>query len=150
PIGDGDGRNGWGGFENGRIPVALLSPISWSPEHRLRQDAAAALTAMNAAWRARFGYDIPINDAYRDYEGQVQARADWCGRGNCGKAAVPGTSNHGWALALDIGVGWNDAEFRWLKQNSTLYGWVHPGWAHADGTNPESWHWEFAGLPRAD
>lgn len=150
PIGDGgDGRNGWGGFENGRIPIELLSPIPWSPEHRLRQDATVALTAMNAAWKARFGYDIPISDAYRDYEGQVEAREDWCNRGNCNKAAEPGTSNHGWALAIDIEVGWNDAEFQWLKQNSTLYGWVHPDWAHADGSNPESWHWEFAGLPQA-
>lgn len=150
PIGDGgDGRNGWGGFENGRIPLEALTPIPWAPEHRLREDATVALTAMNEAWKARFGYEIPINDAYRDYEGQVQAREDWCRRGKCGNAADPGTSNHGWALAVDIQVGWNDAEYQWLKQNGPLYGWVHPPFAEPGGSAPEPWHWEFAGLAAA-
>lgn len=146
---DGDGRDGWGGFENGRIPVEFLAPIPWSPEHRLREDAAAALGEMNAAWTARFGYPMPINDAYRDYEGQERAREDWCRRGDCGKAATPGTSNHGWALAIDVAVGFSDTEYLWLKQNASLYGWVHPAWAEPDGSNPESWHWEFAGRTAA-
>jgi len=92
---------------------------------------------------------MPINDAYRDYEGQVQAREDWCRRGKCNNAADPGTSNHGWALAVDIQVGWNDAEYQWLKQNGSLYGWVHPPFAEPGGSAPEPWHWEFAGLAAA-
>ena len=104
---------------------------------------------MNEAWKARFGYEMPINDAYRDYEGQVQAREDWCRRGKCNNAADPGTSNHGWALAVDIQVGWNDAEYQWLKQNGSLYGWVHPPFAEPGGSAPEPWHWEFAGLAAA-
>ena len=150
PIGDGgDGRNGWGGFENGRIPLEALTPIPWAPKHLLREDASVALAAMNEAWKARFGYEMPINDAYRDYEGQVQAREDWCRRGKCNNAADPGTSNHGWALAVDIQVGWNDAEYQWLKQNGSLYGWVHPPFAEPGGSAPEPWHWEFAGLAAA-
>jgi LAS superfamily LD-carboxypeptidase LdcB len=141
----GDGRNGWGGFKNGRIPLNLLAPVPWAPQHLLRQDATAALTALNAAWRARFGSDIVVNDAYRDFAGQEAARAGWCARGNCKKAAVPGESNHGWALAIDIQVSFSDAKYRWLKQNAPSYGWVHPAWAEPDGSNPESWHWEFAG-----
>ena len=149
PIDDGDGREGWGGYENGRIPVELLTPIPWAPDYKLRQDATVSLVTMNVAWKARFGYDLPINDAYRDYEGQVQAREEWCWKGKCENAAIPGTSNHGWALAIDVQVGWDDAEFRWLQENGAAFGWVHPEWAQADGRIPEPWHWEFAGLAAA-
>jgi hypothetical protein len=38
----------------------------------------------------------------RPFAGQVQLRNEWCARGDCGKAAVPGTSNHGWAIAIDV------------------------------------------------
>ncbi|MFB8191319.1 D-alanyl-D-alanine carboxypeptidase family protein [Microbacterium sp. NPDC055988] len=146
PVGDGsDGRNGWGGYENGRIPVQVLSSIPWSPHHLLRQDATAALTEMNAAWKARFGSDIKVNDAYRDLAGQVDAKAGWCARGRCEMAATPGESNHGWAVAVDIQVGFGDAQYRWLKENASLYGWVHPDWAEPTGGKPEPWHWEFAG-----
>lgn len=54
---------------------------------------------MDAAFRQAFGYDLPINDSYRDYAAQVEAKAIYGS-----EAAPPGTSNHGWALAIDIGT----------------------------------------------
>lgn len=151
----GTAPSAWGGHDNGRIPQAQLAPIPWSdlgPLY-LRPDAAAALVALNDAFKAEFGYNLPINDAYRDYDGQVDAQQYWCARRACQNAADPGTSNHGWALAVDIGtqshatIGYDSATYRWLKANAGRFGWVHPDWAEPGGSGPdEAWHWEFYGL----
>lgn len=144
-----DGSAGpWGGYENGRIPISALQPIPWEPQYVLRADAAAALAAMNQAFRAQFGYDLPINDGYRDYAGQVEARRIY-GDG----AATPGQSNHGWALAIDIAersraaIGFGSDTYAWLKANAGRYGWAHPDWAEPSGSGPhEAWHWEYVGI----
>lgn len=138
----------WGGWANGFIPEELLSPIPWEPSHLLRSDAVGALVALNNDFRAEFGYDININDAYRDYAGQVEQREIWCSRNKCGNAAEPGTSNHGWALAADLGSGissFGTPQYRWMKEHAPSYGWQHPAWAEPDGAHPEPWHWDFWG-----
>lgn len=138
----------WGGYDNGQIPVNTLQQIPWAPRYALRADATAALAAMNGAFRSQFGYDLPINDGYRDYAGQVEAKAKY---GD--DAAEPGTSNHGWALAIDIGdrshwaIGFSHPIYLWLKANAGRYGWAHPDWAEPGGVGPdEAWHWEYYGL----
>jgi hypothetical protein len=148
PAANGKEPGAWGGYENGRIPLSALTPIPWAPEYSLRADATTALTLMNAAFRQQFGYDLPINDAYRDYAGQVAAKAEY-GDG----AAEPGQSNHGWALAIDIGdqshytIGYSDPIYLWLQANAGNYGWAHPDWAEPDGRGPhEAWHWEYRGI----
>ena len=43
-------------------------------------------------------------------------------------AAAPGTSNHGWALAVDLCGGINrfgTAQTAWMQVNAVHYGWVH-------------------------
>ncbi|WP_193755380.1 M15 family metallopeptidase, partial [Microbacterium testaceum] len=136
----------WGGWENGFIPEELLSPIPWAQGYRLRSDAVHALTALNAEYRADFGHDLVINDAYRDYAGQVQAVIDYGG-----KATTPGTSIHGWALAVDIGeqsgaaIDFDSDTYRWLVEHAGAFGYRHPAWAEEDGGRPEAWHWEFWG-----
>lgn len=138
----------WGGHENGFIPVEVLSPVPWDTRHVLRADATAALAAMNVQFRSEFGYDLPINDGYRDYANQVKAKEEY-GDG----AAAPGTSNHGWAMAVDIGdrshyvIGFSHPTYLWLKANAGRYGWAHPDWAEPGGQGPdEAWHWEYYGL----
>src|SRR5664279_1744864 len=65
--------------------------------------------------------------------------------------ADPGTSNHGWAKAVDIGgccgvdTGAGPA-FDWLTANAPGFGWVHPAWAQPGGSKPEPWHWEFGSI----
>lgn len=144
----GDPPGPWGGHENGFIPEDTLSPIPWASSYRLRADATAALIAMNGQFRSEFGYDLPINDGYRDYPGQVEAKEIY-GDG----AATPGTSNHGWAMAVDIGdrshftIGYSHPIYLWLKANAGRYGWAHPDWAEPGGQGPhEAWHWEYYGL----
>ena len=132
-------------FENGRIPTSAMAELSWAPGHFLRRDAAAQLERLNIAYRAEFGVDLSITDSYRSFEGQVRARAT---RGRM--AAVPGTSNHGWGVAVDLGGGINrfgTAQHRWLREHAEDFGWTLPGWARENGAKPEPWHWEFEGAP---
>ncbi|MET0133024.1 MAG: M15 family metallopeptidase, partial [Kibdelosporangium sp.] len=61
-------------------------------------------------------------------------------------AAVPGTSNHGWGLALDLCGGAQSAgspEHAWLMANAPGYGWQNPPWAQPGRGRVEPWHWEF-------
>lgn len=137
----------WGGYQNGRIPTSALTKIPWS-EYYLEANAAQALIRLNSAFRSAFNRNVPISDGYRNYDNQVAARNYWCSLNKCGFAAVPGESNHGWARAIDIGVGqtdWQNPIYLWFKQNAGRYGWIHPDWAEPGGRYPEAWHWEYTG-----
>lgn len=88
--------------ENGRLTPQELAPI---PGGQLRKDAARAWNAM--CERAReLGLPVPMPDgplsSYRTFVQQVQLRVMWCARGNCDNAAKPGTSRHGWGIAVDV------------------------------------------------
>ncbi|WP_402469554.1 D-alanyl-D-alanine carboxypeptidase family protein [Isoptericola aurantiacus] len=129
------------GYSNGNIPASVLCEIASAPGHLLRCDAAEQFAALNAAYRDRFGVDIPITDSYRSYAAQVAVRAT-----KPHLAAVPGTSNHGWGLALDLSTpisGGASAEYAWLRVHGPDYGWDNPSWARPGGTKPEPWHFEF-------
>ena len=134
----------WGGHENGRIPPTELCRLAGTSAHRLRCDAAAGYDAMAAAYRTRFGTRLCITDSYRAFEQQV-VTAERKPR----LAAEPGTSNHGWALAVDLCGGANDfgtRQHRWLQANAGRFGWRQPRWAADGGARPEPWHWEFGEL----
>ena len=108
----------WGGYENGRIPANALCPVPSRPVLLLECNAAVAFDAMNTAFRAAFGQDIGITDGYRSFDEQVACRAE---KGSL--CADPGTSNHGWAKAVDIGAccGVNTGTgpaFDWLTANA--------------------------------
>jgi hypothetical protein len=143
---DGGGSAAWGGYENGRIPASALCPVPSAPGLLLECGAAAAFDQLNRAFKAVFGQDLGITDAYRSYDEQVACRAE---KGSL--CADPGTSNHGWAKAVDIGAccGVNTgsgAAFDWLTANAARFGWVHPAWAQPGGSKPEPWHWEYGAI----
>lgn len=158
PLGEGDatvtpsGSTGSGGSaglgssanpRNGRLSSSELKTLSWTPGKRLAPAAADAAAAMNAAYKARFGVNIRVTDAYRTYAQQVALKA---AKGNL--AATPGTSNHGDGLAMDLGGGINSfgtAQHVWMQANAPKYGWVNPSWAQQTGEKPEPWHWEYVG-----
>ncbi|MGY1747032.1 NlpC/P60 family protein [Blastococcus sp. SYSU D00695] len=132
----------WGGFGNGRIPASALCSIGDS--HALRCDAAAGYAAMAQEFARAFGRPMCITDSYRSFAAQVSAF-----RAKPRLAAVPGTSNHGWALAVDLCGGINhggSAEWRWMTANAGRFGFVQPDWAGPSGEKPEPWHWEFGHL----
>ncbi len=131
------------GFANGLVPEAALCALPGGGGHRLRGDAAAAFVELDAAYRGAFGEPVCVTDSYRDLAAQVAVRA-----AKPGLAAVPGTSNHGWGVALDLCGGvqtFGSPEHAWMRLNAPLHGWFHPAWAQAAGSKPEAWHWEFAG-----
>ena len=105
---------------------------------------------LNEAYKAKFGHNLYFKDCYRDIKGQQQARTDWCNKGACEKAAKPGTSNHGWGLALDLRptsgreMTYGSEEYKWLMENAPNYGWVNPPSMQQGGSNEEPWHWEYA------
>jgi hypothetical protein len=130
----------WGGWSNGQIPSEALCELG-SSGHLLRCDAAESYARLAQAYTDRFGRSLCITDSYRSYGAQLTAFAL-----KPGLAAVPGTSNHGWALAVDLCGGVNSfrtAQWRWMAENAGRFGWVQPAWAGQGGEKPEPWHWEF-------
>ena len=134
----------WGGYENGKIPASALCAISWQTVDHLRCDAAVRFEALNTAYKAKWGANICVNDAYRSYAKQV-ALYDELGPG---VAAVPGTSNHGWGVAVDLGCGvgiFGNARHVWFAVNAPKYGFTQPEWALIGSSRAEAWHWQFFG-----
>jgi hypothetical protein len=126
---------------NGRLPASALCTL-WNGKESLRADAAVDLAKLNVAHRQAFGRDICIVDGYRTLSEQVQIK-----RLRGGFAAAPGTSEHGWGLAVDLcggsGIA-STATYTWLRTNAPRYGWHNPDWALPGGSGAyEPWHWEY-------
>lgn len=132
-----------GHYPNGRIPASALCTLWADRRHRLRADAAGKFDALAKAYQVRFSVKPCITDSYRSLAAQIDVF-----RRKPGLAAIPGTSNHGKGLALDLcspnGGHWGvDSVYdAWMHQNAGRFGWVHPAWAEPGGSKPESWHWE--------
>ncbi|MBE9939880.1 D-alanyl-D-alanine carboxypeptidase family protein [Cellulosimicrobium cellulans] len=128
-------------YQNGRIPPEALCALDFAPGKTLRCDAAEQLEALAAEFEKEFGYALKITDAYRPYDEQVRLKAV-----KPYLAAVPGTSQHGWGLAIDVGgnvPSGTSLEYVWLRTHGPDYGWDNPAWARPNGSKPEPWHFEF-------
>lgn len=136
----------WGGYSNGQIPASAMTkvPVSVGQPY-LRADAAAAYFDLDKAFRTKFGKSLAITEAYRDLARQQALYAAYqAGTGN--KAAVPGTSVHGWALACDFGSGltsYGTPEKNWMNANGPSFGWQPKGDGFPDQAEP--WHFEYDG-----
>lgn len=120
-------------FGNGRIPPNMLTPIGQG-NHKLYGPAATSWKELIAS-ATRAGIDLRVTDSYRTYDQQVQL-ADTKGLSSQGGwAATPGTSNHGWGMAVDADV--TDPKVNaWLRANAGKAGWVL-------ATEREPWHYEY-------
>jgi len=130
-------------YANGRLPRSALAPITRAANGEqayLRKDAARAFMAMNAESERRYGVTLratSARSANRDIKDQEYF---WAGSPNNPKrtwrgnlAAYPGTSNHGWGLAIDLAT----PQMRWIvDQIGAKYGWAKK-WSDAPG---EWWH----------
>ncbi len=126
---------------NGKLGDAELCELPFSPGSKLQPRAAVALTALNDAFRAQFGVDIALVDSYRSLNEQYAVKRS---RGYL--AATPGTSMHGYGLAIDLAdsVTGSSAAYKWLRENGAAYGWENPPWARRGGSGKyEPWHFEF-------
>lgn len=130
-----DGRPG-SEAANGRLPAGSLRSVAGI---LLAPDAAEAF-ALLLDHAERDGVTVRVTDGYRSFEEQVDVK-----RRKPSLAATPGTSQHGWGVAIDLDTAATD--MAWLRANAPSYGWVHPVWARPGGSKPEPWHWEFVGLP---
>ncbi len=144
-----------GGVTNGKLPASLLVRPGFPgrPAGTLHRLAANAWLALAAEVAARFGETLTVTstaDAYRTYAQQeatfrnrytTQVLAGrpskiwngqrWYQKPGTAMAAVPGTSNHGWGLAIDtclwrnnqaIGITANMAMFNWMLLNAFRFG----------------------------
>jgi hypothetical protein len=123
---------------NGRFPQSALASIGGG--YYLAIDAARAFNAMSQE-----AGGIHVVAGYRTYERQVYF---WnlyrSGRGNL--AAYPGTSNHGWGLAVDLAsygdrqkVDIHGRKFGWSKGCSDAQSeWWHI--KYNPGCTGASWH----------
>nr|WP_156001629.1 M15 family metallopeptidase [Streptomonospora sp. PA3] len=127
------------GYPNGLLPQNALCQLHLEGES-LRADAAVDFLKMNQAYTERFGESMCVTSSYRSLSKQQSLYATK----PPGMAAVPGTSNHGWGLAVDLCGGVQNQgspQFNWLEANSQRWGWFHPQWAYSNPFEP--WHWEY-------
>ncbi|MBF4549219.1 M15 family metallopeptidase [Pseudoclavibacter sp. VKM Ac-2888] len=111
----------------------------------LRAEAAGALDAFAFYFEKEFGYRPDAAEGMRNLDRQnfyydrfVNKRPGWT------VAAVPGTSNHGWGLAVDFGGNLNVSfteEHAWAAKTAPLFGWV---WTGKDFGEP--WHFDYLGV----
>jgi hypothetical protein len=145
--------------QNGRLPDSTLTTVT--PQCKVANHVADPLIhLLYTAWIDGVALlpetkayieplpEPPRNEScYRTFEMQQWWRDFYCFFGNCGLAAVPGTSVHGWGRAVDFedGAGkltFESAGYHWLKANAGRYGFVHPSWAEPGQASAEAWHWE--------
>jgi hypothetical protein len=152
---------------NGRLPAASLASIPGGG--RLLAAVAVTWLAICAeVYRLHGWTPKPTGalDSYRPYDGSYYAQVEtflrrysrtriagrptkvWNGvtywlRPGQATAAVPGTSNHGWACAVDVtGLGGFDGErYRQFAAAAARFGWTN-----SEGRSiGEPWHWVDVG-----
>lgn len=139
---------GWGGYQNGEIPSSAMTYTK-----RTGQGHPLAVQAWNELCdeAEKVGFDFS-GFFYRNIAGQVSLST---GAG----VKIPGHSNHGWGLAIDVNVlvgggskkypgmtntaMYNTPEYKWLQANASKFGFLNPPWGQNGGSKPEAWHWEF-------
>ena len=131
---------------NGLLKVSDLCTL-WDNHTQLRADAAVSLAEFNQAFAARFGSDLCLSAGYRTLAAQRAVKAQ-----KGGLAAVPGKSNHGWGLAVDLCQDQTSgAKWRWINDNGPDLRLGEPRVGAAGWQRPvRAWHWEFTKGVQAD
>ncbi|WP_284328648.1 M15 family metallopeptidase [Demequina litorisediminis] len=95
------------------------------------------MQSLNEQFKAAFGRDLCVGNGYRTLAAQYATK-----RSQGYLAATPGTSVHGWGLAIDLcGSDDTGSAKRWLEANGPIWGWENPSWAKSSKWEP--WHWEY-------
>lgn len=147
-------------YANGFVPASALAPLDGQPGCFLRADAAAAWNAARAEVKRRTGIVLTVRGWNRSYAEQVTfylqrhrlAKAGervccyWQGRPykftGTAHAAPPGTSNHGWGLAVDVSDFGNVGNFSHPRRVAAFPILAQYGWTDAEGRGAirEPWH----------
>lgn len=144
----------------GGIPSSALGTVNAGNygSGKLHPEAAVFFSKFIAQAK-KDNVQFSVSSWYRDYEGQVKCWNEL----EAGKAAVPGWSNHGFGVAVDIrelyrAVGGsigadvnaevrnNNKLYKYFAANAPKFGWYNPT-TLSDGKRPdECWHWEYHGF----
>lgn len=129
------------GYPNGDPRNALGKALGVA----LRPEAAGALLLLALEFYAVFGVRLVALEGMRNLERQnfywnryVNRLKGWT------VAAIPGTSMHGWGLAIDFGGAIQSSAIdmhRWLAANAPRFGWE---WTGRDFGEP--WHLDYTGI----
>lgn len=142
--------------------------INDKAENQLLAEAVDPLVKMLEAWikwqkangfKGNDGSYGIITSVFRDYDKQVSVKEAY-GSG----AATPGSSPHGWGVAIDFQFykkdgtqisntkntassfnTSNNPALKWLLDNSYVYGWVLPYSLRDQAGLDEHWHFEYHG-----
>jgi len=121
---------------NGRLPASDLADI---PGGRLRKDAAASWLRMRQRIGKETGVWICPTSRRTAYRPIADQNYFWnlyrSGRGAL--AAVPGTSNHGWGIAVDLPTPAMQAA---VRKYGSEYGWGIRGGGPWTDAPSEAWH----------
>jgi len=165
------------GFENGEIPdsyngVVLREKIKpneiTSKKFRIQNQGTGLAKVVKEAFinmindfytNPEFAnQELVLTSGYRDIQSQIATKLEFKEA-----AAVPGTSMHGWGIAIDLfwGIpikgkskaiagkeGFTHPVYSWLHANAYNYGFYngHPDGRLYDGNGTnEFWHWEYWG-----
>lgn len=135
----------WGGHQNGRIPTSVLTPIGkgalpgglqFGKQQFAHPAAAAAWGALVRAVHERSGVRLKVAEGYRD----LALQQHYWNTLPFPMAASPGTSNHGWARAVDM-YGYTSSALVAVRELAP-----NLGWSLATGDRVgEPWHIEYVG-----
>lgn len=150
-------------YTNGNVPAAILAPLDGQPHALLRRDAADAWNRGIADVKARTGivlrvrgWNRTIAEQDRFFFERYEPRAIGSGpfgdvrwykgrryvRVRGAAAAIPGTSNHGWGLAVDVEDFGNVGQFGYPRRAQTIDILKRHGWTDDEGRGviQEPWH----------
>lgn len=138
-------------YGNGRLPTNILTPLTFARGF-LYKPAADSFEKMVADYKGTGNTFPGITDHYRPIEVQLRLAIE-----KPRLAARPGTSMHGWGLAIDFNnnrqpVNNWDPFLQFLKTNAHKYGIYGLAAVKGDAFysqgfwRGEEWHWEFRGL----
>lgn len=154
-------------YANGKFPKSATVALTTAPGQRLEPTAARQWDALARSVQNTHGWLPVLTDSYRPYDVQERIFRDryrqgnhrgkagfttdvrywggqpWTRRSGTAAAAVPGTSNHGWAKAVDVSGlgGFNGTRFKQLAALAARF-----GYSNAEGRSVnEPWHWVFTG-----
>lgn len=117
---------------NGNLPNYMLGNI---PGGKLRKDAARHWNAMHKEIKAKTGIDIRPTGPRSSYR-TLYWQKHFYNTMPRGMAAVPGTSNHGWGLAVDVAT---PAMAAAINKYGAKYGY-QKAWSDAQH---EWWHFKW-------
>lgn len=129
-------------YLNGKLPARALAPIPggqlWIPAANAWNDLIEYVRRREGETAANAIRPGGSDSSYRLYARQVYFKNLWTSKGQPQKAATPGTSNHGFAIAVDCP---SELGKKMLRKWGHLFGWSNYEGARIG----EDWHWTYVG-----